>query len=177
MSEQTPSQTIGPFFHFALPYAGGPELTAGQRADAVRLHGTVLDGAGAPVADALVELWQADAAGAASRSLGSLERDGYAFTGFGRAATDRAGHYGFATVLPGTGFATLALFARGLTHHLFTRAYFDDRPGLMPAAVPPERRATLLAVPDGERSYRFDIRMQGEGETVFLEYPCLLEHP
>ena len=170
MSEQTPSQTIGPFFHYALPYAGGAQLAPGHRADAIRLHGTVLDGAGAPVADALVEIWQADAAGAASRQRGSLERDGFAFTGFGRAATDLAGHYGFTTVLPGTGFATLVLFARGLTHHLFTRAYFGDGSAL-PAAVPENRRATLLAEPDGECSYRFDIRMQGEGETVFLDFP------
>jgi len=170
MSEQTPAQTIGPFFHYALPYPGGPQLVAGHDPRAIRLHGRVTDGAGDAVADALVEIWQADAAGAASRQRGSLRRDGFAFTGFGRAATDLAGHYGFTTVLPGTGFATLALFARGLTHHLFTRAYFGDADAV-PAGIAPERRATLLAVPDGDRSYRFDIRMQGEGETVFLEYP------
>ena len=169
MSEQTPAQTIGPFFHYALPYPGGPQLVAAHEPRAIRLHGRVTDGAGDAVADALVEIWQADAAGAASAEQGSLERDGYAFTGFGRAATDLAGRYGFTTLLPGTGFATLALFARGLTHHLFTRAYFGEAPPVLDG-LPPERGSTLLAVPDGERSYRFDIRMQGEGETVFLEF-------
>ena len=86
----TPGQTVGPFFHDALPFPGDSELVRPGRADAVRLHGQVLDGAGDPVPDALIELWQADADGRVCREPGSLRRDGFTFTGWGRAATDDA---------------------------------------------------------------------------------------
>jgi protocatechuate 3,4-dioxygenase alpha subunit len=79
----TPGQTVGPFFHYALPYAGDSELVPPGRADAVRLHGQVLDGDGAPVPDALIELWQADAEGRVCREPGSLRRDGFTFTAGG----------------------------------------------------------------------------------------------
>jgi protocatechuate 3,4-dioxygenase alpha subunit len=167
---QTPSQTVGPFFHFALPYADGPLVAPAADPRAVRLHGTVFDGTGAGVRDAVVEIWQADESGSPSRRRGSLERDGYGFTGFGRAATNLAGEYSFTTLVPGTGFATLAIFARGLSLHLFTRAYFADVDDALLASLPGDRRTTLLATPDAERSYRFDVRLQGESETVFLEY-------
>jgi len=85
----TPGQTVGPFFHDALPFPGDNELVAPGRADAIRLHGRVLDGAGAPVPDALIELWQADADGRVPREPGSLRRDGFTFTGWGRAASRR----------------------------------------------------------------------------------------
>ena len=168
----TPSQTVGPFFHFALDYAGGPQLVPGHHPDAIVLHGTVFDGAGAAVTDALIEIWQTDAAGEVSRRIGSLDRDGIAFTGFGRAATSRAGEYVFTTVRPGTGFLMVAVFARGLSHHLFTRAYLDpEGDDTLLGSLPAARRATLVAAADAPRSYRFDIRLQGENETVFLEYP------
>ena len=178
---QTPSQTVGPFFGYALPYEGGPEIAAPWAADAVRVHGTVFDGAGDPVPDALIELWGADADGTPIHRLGSLHRDGSTVTGFGRAAVDRAGHFWFTTVKPGATrdgrapYLLVTVFARGLLHHLFTRAYFGDEPEANAgdpflSGLPESRRATLIAQPDGDRSYRFDIRLQGEGETVFLDF-------
>jgi protocatechuate 3,4-dioxygenase alpha subunit len=98
----TPGQTVGPFFGLGLPYPGDSDLLGGADADAVWLHGKVYDGAGNGVPDALVELWQPDGAGRIPRVAGSLRRDGPAvFTGFGRAATDADGRYGFTTVTPG----------------------------------------------------------------------------
>ncbi|TAM70623.1 MAG: protocatechuate 3,4-dioxygenase subunit alpha [Microbacteriaceae bacterium] len=177
---QTPSQTVGPFYGYALRYEGGPNLVPGHHPEAIRLHGTVYDGEGTPVPDALVEIWQADAAGRIPHEQGSLERDGYTFTGFGRAVVNLAGHFMFTTVKPGAvgsgaPYVLLTVFARGLMHHLFTRAYFPEdavaqETDAVLAAVPAERRATLVAVADGQRSYRFDIRLQGEGETVFLDF-------
>ncbi len=176
----TPGQTVGPFFHYALPYARDSELVPPGRADAVRLHGQVLDGDGAPVPDALIELWQADAEGRVCREPGSLRRDGFTFTGWGRAATDDAGAYSFSTVPPGSvagsaPFFALTVFARGLPNRLFTRAYLPADDAARSAdpllsAVEEARRTTLVAVPDAH-GFRFDIRLQGEGETVFLTYP------
>src|SRR3954471_9121963 len=176
---QTPSQTIGPFFGFALPYPGGPQLVPGTSANAVRLHGTVFDGSGTPIPDALIELWQPDAEGRIVHEPGSRARRRGVFTGFGRAAVEADGSYEFVTVLPGGDgprFALLTVFARGLTHHLFTRAYFVGEGEEAPtddllSAVPDDRRETRLAREDGPTSYRFDVRLQGEGETVFLDYP------
>lgn len=184
---QTPSQTVGPFFGYALPYPDGAVVAPPWRPDAVRLHGTVLDGAGEPVPDALVEIWHADAVGRVIRARGSLDRDGHTVTGFGRAPADRAGHYSFSTIKPGAAGADVApfilvtVFARGLTHHLFTRAYFGDESernngDRFLGGIDPARRATLIAVPDAVRSYRFDIRLQGEGETVFLDFERDGEH-
>ena len=97
----TPGQTIGPFFGYALPYDGGEELVPPGSARAIRLHGTVYDGAGDPVPDALLELWQADENGRVVQQEGSLHRDGWTFTGWGRASVDGNGHYSFSTVRPG----------------------------------------------------------------------------
>ena len=177
----TPGQTVGPFFGFALPFDRGHELVPPGRSGAIRLHGQVLDGAGRPVPDALIELWQVDGDGVVSREPGSLRRDGYTFTGWGRAATDNAGHYSFSTVAPGASvpgaapFFALTVLARGLLNRLFTRAYLpEDTQALtddpLLAALEPERRATLVASPD-EHGYAFDIRLQGPAETVFLSYP------
>lgn len=185
---QTPSQTIGPFFGFALPYPRGPELVPGHHPQAIRLHGTVTDGAGEPIQDALLEIWQADADGHLVQARGSLDRDGFTFTGFGRAAVSLGGEYTFTTVKPGrvgpaAPYILVAVFARGLTHHLLTRVYFPEDteahrtdPVLM--TVPARRRRTLIAVPGdavggtvvGVPSYRFDLRLQGENETVFLDF-------
>lgn len=178
---QTPSQTVGPFFGYALPWQGGAQLVPAVHPDAVRLHGRVLDGHGDPVPDALVELWQPDADGTVSRRVGSRVRERGAFTGFGRVATDLDGGYEFVTVLPGAvapstaRWAAVTVFARGLLHHLFTRAYFvrdgeaEPEDALLAAAG--QRRDTLLARADSTASYRFDLVLQGDGETVFLDYP------
>lgn len=173
----TPGQTVGPFFHHALPYEGGSDLVPVGTPGAVRLHGTVFDGAGAPVRDALLEVWQADPAGNVVRRPGSLHRDGYTFTGFGRCATDRAGHYSFTTLTPGgvgggLPFFALTVFARGLLHRLSTRAYLPLPAGagdaLLTAAGP--RATTLLSTADAD-GYRFDVHLQGPDETVFLTTP------
>lgn len=175
---QTPSQTVGPFYAFALPFEGGPELVSATTPGAVRLHGTVFDGEGVPIPDAILELWQTDETGRIVQEPGSRYRGRGAFTGFGRAPVLADGSYEFLTLLPGNAgrFGLITIFARGLTHHLITRAYFVDEGAAEPsddllARVPAERRGTLFAKQDGPGSYRFDIRIQGDQETVFLDYP------
>ncbi|WP_369373000.1 protocatechuate 3,4-dioxygenase subunit alpha [Promicromonospora sp. Populi] len=191
----TPGQTVGPFFGFAMPYERSNELVEPGTPGAVRLHGIVRDGAGDPVPDALVEIWQADPAGAVVARSGSILRDG-TFTGWGRAETNREGGYWFRTLSPGATepgrapFFAVTVFARGLQDRLFTRAYLPAGPetseadpleghplgadplGADPllASLEPERRATLVTAREPDGSLRFDIRMQGEGETVFLRY-------
>jgi protocatechuate 3,4-dioxygenase alpha subunit len=179
----TPGQTIGPFFGYALPFDRGNELVPPGFPGSIHLHGVVTDGAGAPVPDALLEIWQADADGVVPSVTGSLHRDGWTFTGWGRASTDDAGHYSFATVEPGatqpdsSPFIAVTVFARGLLNRLFTRAYVpDDRlaDDRLLSALPAARRHTLIATRDAH-GLRFDIRLQGgpngEPETVFLRYP------
>jgi protocatechuate 3,4-dioxygenase alpha subunit len=174
----SPGQTIGPFYGFALPYDGDNVLIPPGDARAVRLQGRVLDGDRLPVPDALIEIWQADSEGRIPQIEGSLRRDGFTFTGWGRAATDPSGHYWFSTVTPGAvdgaaPFFALTVFARGLLDRLFTRAYLPgDAAGADPflASVEPVRRPTLIAVPE-DAGYRFDIHLQGEDETVFLAHP------
>ncbi|WP_062895984.1 protocatechuate 3,4-dioxygenase subunit alpha [Mycobacterium avium] len=178
----TPGQTIGPFFSYALPFANSAELVPPGSPGSIRLHGVVSDGAGAPVPDALIEIWQADAHGVIPSSPGSLRRDGWSFTGWGRAGTDPQGHYSFSTVTPGATeadsaqFFALTVFARGLLNRLFTRAYLPGdrlRSDRLLTSVPVERRRTLIAEPD-DQGFRFDIRLQGAEETVFLHYPAHL---
>ncbi|MEU4209291.1 protocatechuate 3,4-dioxygenase subunit alpha [Streptomyces sp. NPDC026206] len=170
----TPSQTIGPFYGTALPFPGGADLAPAGHPGAVTLHGHVHDGEGAPVPDALLEFWQAAPDGSLRGAPGSLHRDGTRFTGFARVPTAGDGHYALRTLLPGGApYLALCLLVRGLTGHLFTRVYFrppDDDPLL--AALPPARRATLLAAEetDRPRSYRFDVRLRGGAETVFLDF-------
>jgi protocatechuate 3,4-dioxygenase alpha subunit len=175
----TPGQTIGPFFGYALPFERGNELVPPGSPGAIRLHGVVTDGAGVPVPDALLEIWQADAHGVVPRATGSLRRDGWTFTGWGRAGTDEAGHYSFTTVKPGavqsdsSPFIAVTVFARGLLNRLFTRAYLpgaDVAHDRLLDSVPVDRRHTLIATED-ERGLRFDVRLQGPDETVFLRYP------
>ena len=165
----TPGQTIGPFFAFALQYDGDAELVPDGHPGAVTLGGRVLDGAGQPVPDAVVELWQADPAGGVVRAAGSLRR-GDVFSGWGRCGTDDDGAWSFRTVTPGAPFFALTVFARGLLDRLHTRAYLPDAPGdALLAELDPGRRQTLRARPAGG-GFVFDIRLQGEGETVFLAY-------
>jgi protocatechuate 3,4-dioxygenase alpha subunit len=177
----TPGQTVGPFFGFALPFEGDSELVPPGTDSAIRLYGHVLDGAGTPVPDALIELWQVGADGVVSRQSGSMRRDGFTFTGWGRAGTDNDGRYTFTTVAPGAPvpgaarFFAVTVFARGLLNRVFTRAYLPEDLAALDAdpllsSLDPERRETLVARPD-EHGYVFDIRLQGPGETVFLSYP------
>jgi protocatechuate 3,4-dioxygenase alpha subunit len=174
MTSHTPGQTVGPFFGFALPWDGGEDLVASSHPDAVHLHGTVYDGDGDPVPDALLEIWQTDAAGGLPQAEGSLNRDGWTFTGFGRAATDGGGGYTFTTVRPATGFISMTVFARGLLDRLFTRVYLPDpETGRADApfldSLPADRRSTLVAQ-GGDDDLVFDIHLQGERETVFLDF-------
>ena len=181
----TPSQTIGPFFAYALtPRAyGGKELATEQVAaegvagERIRIEGVVYDGDGVPVRDAMLETWQADAEGRFNAAGNA------GFTGFGRAETSAEGAYFIETVrpgaLPGANGAmqaphlTVSVFARGLLIRLATRIYFDDESGNagdpVLALVPEERLTTLIARRGADGVYRFDIRLQGEGETVFFD--------
>lgn len=178
----TPGQTVGPFFGYALPFERGSELVPPGTPGSVRFGGVVFDGDGRPVPDALLEIWQADADGRVPTAAGSLHRDGWTFTGWGRASTDDGGHYSFTTVVPGAttpgraAFYLLTVFARGLTNRVFTRAYV---PGEELAAdpllvsLPAERRDTLIATRD-DHGLRFDIQLQSSAtkpETAFLRYP------
>ncbi len=176
----TPGQTVGPFFGPALTYHGDADLVGDAHPRAARLHGTVYDGAGNGVPDALVELWQEDHAGHIPRHAGSLRRDPMVFTGWGRSATDAAGRYGFTTVVPGSAsagrapFFAVAVFARGLLDRLFTRAYLphgDLHADPLLATVGAGRRDTLVCIAESAgAAYRFDIHLQGPDETVFLAY-------
>ena len=166
----TAGQTVGPFFHLALPYPGDAHLVPEGSPGALSLHGTVYDGAGDPVPDALLELWQTDPQGNVVQEAGSLRRSGTTFTGFGRAATDPEGQYSFTTVEPGGGFFAITVFARGLLDRLFTRAYLPGATDALLKRLAQERRLTLQAERD-ETGLVFDIHLQGERETVFLTFP------
>jgi protocatechuate 3,4-dioxygenase alpha subunit len=206
---QTPSQTVGPFFHYGLPWRGGADLVGASElgarpelfpeahnllnlsaprgrpeGEAIEIVGRVLDGEGAAVPDAMIEIWQANAAGRYAspddpRSDVPLDPP---FIGFGRASTGEDGSYLFRTVRPGTTpgpgnrlqapHIAFSVFGRGLVKRLATRLYFEghflnaEDPIL--AHVPEQRRPTLLACNEADGRWRFDIRLQGEGETVFF---------
>lgn len=172
----TPSQTVGPFFHYALPWDGDRDLIAPCTPGAVQFTGTVYDGNGEVIPDALVEIWQPGANGEVIAEHGSLRRDGFTFTGFGRASTDRTGKFVFSTLRPGSmgegraPYFAIAVFARGLLDRCLTRAYLPGelRDGdAFLNSVPAERRGTLLASEEGN-VITFDIHLQGEHETVFF---------
>ncbi len=189
MPAQSPSQTVGPFFHDSLVRGRDNVLVTDRaRGARIRITGQVLDGDGAPIPDALLEIWQADAAGIYPHPAdpGQANADPE-FAGFGRCATDGQGRFEFKTVKPGPTRdqqgRTLApqvnvrIFMRGLLIHAVTRLYFADEPAnerdpVLAGLVPAERRQTLLARPEEGPdlpTYRFDIRMQGAGETVFFD--------
>jgi protocatechuate 3,4-dioxygenase alpha subunit len=185
----TPSQTVGPFFHNCLLRDGAhlPTLvrpeTIGER---IRLEGRVLDGDGAGVPDAMLEIWQANSFGCFQHPADRRELPlDPAFTGFGRTGTDAEGGFWFETIRPGAvpfdattlqaPHISIAIFGRGLLNHLFTRLYFADEPANAAdpilLRVPVERRDTLLARRDdrgGRTIYSLDLRLQGAGETVFF---------
>jgi protocatechuate 3,4-dioxygenase alpha subunit len=174
MTQTTPSQTIGPFFGYALPYGDGPRVAPEWHPDAIRIHGRVLDGAGEPLPDALLEIWQAGPDGEVPGRDGALVRGGHGFSGFGRCGTDAEGRYWFSTLKPGgpAPYAALLVFARGLLKPVATRIYFPGEDGNATdpvlSGVPADRRETLIATREDDRSYRFDVHLQGERETVFF---------
>jgi len=197
--KETPSQTAGPFVHIGLaPGAAGFDIYKNElgrdiagpnaRGERIRVEGTVIDGMGSPVKDVLLEAWQANADGtyAHPEHDGDVE-DG--FRGWGRVITEfETGKWAFETIKPGSvrdangkimaPHISLWIVARGINVGLQTRLYFEDEAGAN--AVDPvlnlieweNRRATLIAKrEEGEEMpvYRFDIRLQGEGETVFFD--------
>ena len=157
MTAPTPSQTVGPFFGFALPFEHDASAV-GESRDAIRVEGQVLDGAGEPVSDALVEASQG--------------------AQFARCRTDTEGAFHLTLRKPvssgGASFFDITVFARGLLRHLQTRMYFPDeetahRTDGVLQLVDHRRRHTLIARSEGDVLH-FDIRLQGEGETVFFAH-------
>lgn len=193
----SPSQTIGPFFHDVVALTGSNDTARGVAAgEGIRIEGRVLDGAGDPVDDALVEIWQPQVAGAGhgeganpqpTDDPGSAGADDgpLGLAGFARSETVNEGRFSFRATKPqvaadgASPFILVRLFGRGLLRSLVTRIYFEDHahghdPFLQ--SIDPERRGTLIAKRDESTdppTYRFDIHLQGDRETVFLElrYP------
>jgi protocatechuate 3,4-dioxygenase, alpha subunit len=185
--EPTPSQTIGPFFHDALLDRNYSELVPPDQPEGITIKGTLYDGAGEVVPDAMVEIWQANREGRYERPIDGrhalpLDED---FSGFGRSGTDEGGEFSFLTVklgpVPGPDgqlqapHVMVSVFARGLLKRLVTRIYFPDEDAAN--AVDPvlssiedrELRRTLIARDEGD-ALRFDIHLQGDGQTAFFEF-------
>ncbi len=184
--EPTPSQTVGPFFHYALLDEDRSKLVTPDHPEAIRIEGTVYDGAGDPVSDAMVEIWQANGAGrynhpADDRQDLPLEEG---FSGFGRAGTDAEGRFSFVTLEPGpvptapggamqAPHIMVSVFARGLLKRVVTRIYFPDEEEanaadpVLSSIDDPELRESLVARDEGD-VLRFDIHLQGEKQTAFF---------
>ena len=185
----TPSQTVGPFLAIGLPWPDGPFVVPEGSEGAITITGRVVDGAGEPVPDALVETWQADPDGRFRHPddpRGAPGEPGPAFRGFGRCPTGPDGSYRIVTLKPGSlpspGGGTeaphvdVSVFARGLLDRVVTRIYFPDEAAAnaadpVLASIGPARAATLMARPDPADGSRlcFDIYLQGEHETVFFD--------
>jgi protocatechuate 3,4-dioxygenase, alpha subunit len=188
--DPTPSQTVGPFFGYAMPFPGGADVAPAGHPDVITVHGYIYDGEGRPIPDAILDFWQARPDGSRAGSPGSLRvdtssgellgRDGVRFTGFGRVSTAGDGHWALHTLPPAADapYISVCVFARGLLHHLFTRIYLPDTPDdALLSGLAADRSATLRAVLDASAcaagtAYRFDIRIQGDvsQETVFLDF-------
>ena len=191
MSGLTPSQTVGPFYAYGLTSNGAYDwndafsndlVTPDASGERIRIVGTVTDGDGAAVPDAMLEIWQADSQGRFNDPQDSRGSN-TSFKGFGRCGTTPEGGYTFDTIRPGgvpgpdgqpqAPHILMAVFARGMLLNLFTRIYFDGEPAnasdAVLAQVPADRRATLIAPREADGAYRFDIRLQGDNETVFFE--------
>ena len=188
----TASQTVGPFFHFGLDRPEWSDLTGGGSAlgEKILIEGRVFDGDGVPVEDALIEIWQANAAGKYDHPEDEQDKpvDPH-FRGFGRVSTDAEGRYRFTTVRPGpvpgrgntlqAPHIDVTIFARGLPKRLVTRVYFADcgpaneTDPVLSGIEDPALRRTLVATPvengGAPRLYHFDIVLQGDGETVFFD--------
>jgi len=155
MAPATSSQTIGPFWHPLAEPALADLTRLGAAGPRLELAGTVLDGDGAPVTDACIEIWQ------------TTPPISPVFEGWGRCATDASGTYRFVTVAAPS--LSVLVLARGLLKPLWTRVYFHDLADPLLSALPLARRRTLLAQPAGP-AWRWDIRLQGPDETVFLAF-------
>jgi len=183
----TPGQTVGPFFALGLDRPEWADMTRGTpRGERITIEGRVLDGDGAAVPDAVIELWQANPAGRydhAEDTQADKQIDPH-FHGYGRVATDPHGRFKITTVKPGpvpgrgntlqAPHISVAFFARGLLKQLFTRIYFADEPGNasdpLLAAIDDEAARNTLVARRGEGSaYHFDFVLQGENETAFLD--------
>jgi len=174
----TADQTVGPYYAIGMAYDGSEEVVPHGSVGSITLSGYVYDGNGAPVPDAVVEIWQTDADGNVPTDSGVIVRKATGFSGFGRSGSDDEGYYQFTTVMPAPteagkpAFFAVVVFARGLLSRLHTRIYVPG-PELdgdeFLTRLTPERRATLVAteVPGG---LRHDIHLQGEKETVFLAF-------
>lgn len=193
MSGITPSQTVGPYFKYGLTPGGDYQwndafsndlVTSEVSGERIRIIGRVFDGDGKEVPDSMLEIWQADSQGRFADPQDSRSIPNVAFRGFGRCGTDSKGGYSFHTIKPGpvagpnelqAPHILLAVFARGMTQQAQTRIYFEDEPANAKdpilALVPAERRATLIASrePGDIATYRFDIHLQGDLETVFFD--------
>jgi len=185
----TASQTVGPFFHFALDRPDWADLAAsGATGEKIRIEGSIRDGDGAPVFDAFLEIWQANAAGRYAHPEDRQDKPlDPRFRGFGRVFPDREGAFRFATIRPGrvpgrgntlqAPHLNVAIFGRGLLKQLATRIYFADQAEanevdpVLGAIEDPAIRRTLLATPLNSAipTYRFDIILQGDGETAFFD--------
>jgi len=188
----TPSQTVGPFFAYGLTPTGRYEwndaftnnlVTADATGERIRIEGQVFDGDGKPVPDCMLEIWQADAQGRFVDPKDNRALPNTKFRGFGRCGTGANGEYLFDTIKPGpvpgpagtpqAPHILVAIFARGMILHNYTRIYLDTEaanaadPVL--ALVPADRRATLIAKRGAGNAYHFDIRLQGDNETVFFD--------
>ena len=168
MAHRTASQTIGPFFHEALRWNDGARVTGGTGQRFV-LSGRIIDGSGAPVGDAMVETWQMPDATTQPAADGKAH-------GMARVETARDGTFRIETTRPQgeTPFLEVFIFARGLLKALHTRVYIAsvdavrNDPTLAPIAGSP-RLSTLVARETGPNAYEWDVRLQGEGETIFFE--------
>ena len=183
----TPSQTVGPYLHLGLTWLTTTELARpGARGERIAVAGRVVDGDGAPIPDAMLEVWQANAAGKYDHAEDRCDLAvDPAFKGWGRIPTDMDGNFRFTTVKPGpvpgrgnsmqAPHILVAIFMRGMLRHAYTRIYFSDEAAnasdpVLALVEPPARRATLVAArQEGAAEYRFDIVMQGDGETVFFD--------
>jgi protocatechuate 3,4-dioxygenase alpha subunit len=183
-SPATPSQTVGPYFAIGLPWEDGPNAVPEGAPGALTIRGTVADGRGAVVPDAMIEVWGADPDGRYADLHGHGGQSALeGFRGFARTGTGDDGAFALRTVKPGpvpglddrpqAPHLAVSVFARGMLHRVVTRIYFADEEAAnaadpLLARVPAERRQTLIAQPTDD-GYRFDIRLQGPGETVFLD--------
>jgi len=185
--ETTPSQTVGPYFSIGLGWLNRGDLTRGASSETrVTIRGRILDGEGQPVPDACLEIWQADALGRYAGPQDSQETSpAQGFFGFGRIPTNDRGEFSFTTIKPGSvsgpngrpqaPHLEISIFMRGLLRRLVTRLYFPNDPANTEDhvlnLVPAGRRATLIARPvaDDMQTLEWDIRLQGEQETVFFE--------